>query len=267
MVARDRDAVQLRAIVPLVIAATKQLVGPAMIVTNNQKALVVTGSELLRPYEPKQLALVIALDGSQLVPVANWGLGRYAGVGLVELGAAIPSVTSEVTPLPITFVCATVETRGVPSALVTIEHVAGKYQRKLIPVHVDSVGTVGGMAGDVVARLASPIDASDLGTNVAGAILFSWFPADPVLGRKSEVLAVAIASPYTQGTVKPREHPVIAELLGLDDLGRALIAKGDHPEDRPELAQVTGEIAKAKDAARLPVMDSDDELRTKRHDT
>ena len=267
MSTRDRDAVQLRAVVPLVVAATKKLVGPAMIVTNNHKAIVVTASELLRPYEPRQLALVIALDGSQMVPVANWGLGRYSGVGLVELGAAIPAVTSQVTPLPINAVCATVDTRGAPSALVTIRAEGGGFTRELIPVHVDHVEGGGGMSDDVVARLATPIDATDIGKSIAGAILFSWFPADPVLGRKPEVLAVAIASPYLHGAFKPRAHAAMAELLGLDDLGRALISRGDKPEERPELGQVTGEIALVKDATDLPVLDAVDEIRKQREGT
>jgi hypothetical protein len=244
---RDRDAVQLRAVVPLVVAATKQLVGPAMIVANNAKAIAVAGSELLRPHNPKDLALAMSLDGSLLVPVANWGLGRYSGVGLVELGAAIPASTPDLTPLPINSVNASVDTRGAPSALVTITaKEGGGYQRELIPVYVDNVDGGGGGIGDDYTRLASPIEALDVGRLVAGAILFSWFPSDPVLGRKPEVLAVGIAYPYTLTALRPRDLPAFAEILGLDDLGRALLSKSEEPAERPELAQVTGEIAESK---------------------
>jgi hypothetical protein len=242
-VARDPDAVQLRAVVPLVVAATKQLVGPALIVTNNQRAIAVTGSELLRPHDAKSLALLTSLDGSSSVPVAAWGLGRYSGVGLVELGGPIAAATRDVTPLSLSAVHATVDSRGAPSALITIvANGDGTFDRVLVPVHVDHIDNPAGMVGDVLARLASPIEPADHGRSVAGAILFSWFPSDPVLGRKSEVVAVALAYPYTLGTFKPRDLPAIAELLGLDDLGRALITP-TQPDPRPELAQVTGEIA------------------------
>lgn len=242
--ARDPEAVQLRAVVPLVVAATRTLVGPAMIVTNNQRAIAVTGSELLRSHDARSLALLTSLDGSSSVPVAAWGLGRYSGVGLVELGGPIAATMRDVTPLQLAAVNATVDTRGAPSALVTIvPDGEGRFRRALVPVHVDNVDNPAGMAGDVLARLASPIDPADATQPVAGAVLFTWFPSDPVLGRKSEVVAVALAYPYTLGTFRPRDQPAIAELLGLDDLGRALISAAEPPEQRPELEQVTGEIA------------------------
>ena len=243
MTTRDPRAVEVRAVVPLVVAATKELVGPALIVTNNQRAIAVTGSELLRPHQAKSLALLTSLDGSTMVPVAAWGLGRYPGVGLVELGGPIAAATTDVTPLPISAVNATVDTRGAPSALVTITGKNGAFRRQLISVHVDHIANPAGMAGDVLARLASPIEPGNVGRPVAGAILFSWFPPDPMLGRPSEVVAVGIAYPYTLGTFKPRDLPAMAELLCLDDLGRSLITAARPPDPRPELAQVTGEIA------------------------
>ena len=55
--ARDRDALQLRAVAPLVVTATKELVAPAMLVTNGQKTIAVTSAELLRPWEAQQLSI------------------------------------------------------------------------------------------------------------------------------------------------------------------------------------------------------------------
>jgi hypothetical protein len=258
---RDHDAVQLRAVAPLVDATTRQLLGPVMLVTNGQKTIGITNSEILRAWEPSRLAIATALDGSALVPVANWYLGRYSGVGLVEL-APIESFT-DLTPLPIGAVCATAETRGAPSALVTIVAKDGGFAREVIPVHVDA-SDAGGMS-DEVTRLASPIEPMHVGHEIEGAVLFSWFPPDPVLGRKSEVLAVAIAYPYTLGILKPRDLPPFAELLGLDDLGRALIQSAQEvkPEDRPELHTVTGEIAEVRGGDRA-VLDPVEEIRKQR---
>ena len=250
MPGRDREAVQLRAVAPIVVAATKQLVGPAMLVTNGSKTIAITGSEVLRPWDPKKLAIATSLDGSHLVPVASWGLGRYSGVGLAELAQPIGDA-ADVLPLSIGAVCATVETRGAPSALVTIVAANGGFVREVIPVHVDNLD--GGMS-DELTRLASPMEPTHVGASVDGAILFSWFPPDPVLGRKSEVLAVAIGYPYLQNTFKPRDLPPMAELFGLDDLGRALI-RGVQPDPRPELHEVTGEIAEVRGDNDRPVLD------------
>lgn len=250
MPGRDRDAVQLRAVAPIVVAATKQLVGPAMLVTNGLKTIAITGSELLRAWDPTKLALATALDGSQLVPIASWGLGRYSSVGLVELARPIGDAP-DVVPLSIGAVCATVDTRGAPSALVTILAANGGFVREVIPVFVDSLD--GGMS-DELTRLASPIEPTHVGVDGDGAILFSWFPPDPVLGRTSEVLAVAIGYPYRQTTYKPRDLPPLVELFGLDDLGRALI-RGAQPDPRPELHEVTGEIAEVRSDGDRPVLD------------
>jgi hypothetical protein len=249
-------------VAPIVVTATKELVAPAMLVTNGTKTIAVTSAELLRPWEAQQLSIAIKLDGSALVPIATWGMGRYSGVGLVELGGPLPAST-EVTPVPIAAICATVDTRGAPAALVTITQTSGKLQRTLIPVHVDNVDSGGGMSDDIITRLASPIDAKDEGAAVDGAILFAWFPPDPVLGRKSEVLAVAMAYSYRIRTFQPRSNPAIAELCGLDDLGRALIQAKPVPQ-RPELSEVKGEIVDSKADTLAPVLDGLDEYRQKR---
>jgi len=260
--ARDRDAVQLRAVAPLVVTVTKELVAPVMLVTNGPKTMAVTSAELLRSWEAQQLSIATKLDGSELVPIVNWGMGRYSGVGLIEIASPFPS-GAEVAPIPIAAICATVDTRGAPAALVTITQNGSKYERTLIGVHVDNVDSGGGMSDDVITRLASPIDAGHDAAPIDGAILFAWFPPDPVLGRKSEVLAVALAYPYRMRTFQPRANPAIAELCGLDDLGRALIQAAPAPPRR-ELGEVKGEIVKSHADAPAPVLDGLDEYRQKR---
>jgi len=106
-------------------------------------------------------------------------------------------------------------------------------------VHVDNDD--GGGMSDTITRIASPLDPSHVSLDVEGAPVFAWFPPNPALGRKGEVLAVAVAYPYRAQTAKPRSHPVIAELVALDDLGRALISTQEH-DSREELTQVAGEI-------------------------
>lgn len=262
MPVRNRDVLQLRAVAPLLVTATKELVGSVLLATNGIKTVGVTSSELLRPWEAKQLSIATSLDGSQLLPLSSWGLGRYSGVGLIELGSA--TVTGgDVIPVEIGAVCASVETRGAPAAIVAISGKAPNLVRDVIPVWVDTVDTGGGMSDDVITKLATPQEPADATKLIDGAILFAWFPPDPVLGRKSEVLAVAMSYPYRTGTFKPRELPAFAELIGLDDLGRALISSAPVPE-RPELKQVTGEIADVKSDPLEPVLDGLDEYKKKR---
>ena len=240
----DPRAVQLRAVAPLVVTATKQFVAPVMLVSNGQKTIGVTNCELLRSWDAGKLSIATKLDGSELVPIATWGMGRYSGVGLVELVSQLVA-GPDVAPIEIASVCATVETRGAPAALVTITQSGDKFERTVIPVHVDAVESGGGMSDDVITRLVTPIDGGHLDTFVDGAIVFAWFPPDPVLGRKSEVLAVAMAYTYRVKAFQPRAHPAIAELCGLDDLGRALITVVP-PAVRPELSEVKGEIVDVK---------------------
>jgi hypothetical protein len=207
-----------------------------MLVENAGKTLGITSAEILRAYQGAQLRVLTELDGSQYVDVTNIGMGRYAGVGLLELARAIPDGAG-VKPLGLDHVNATSDTRGAPAAIVTI---TPALERMLIPVHVDSDD--GGGMSDTLTRIASPIEPAHVGLAIEGAPVFAWFPPNPALGRPGEVLAVAIAYPYRAQTAKPRELPVLAELVGLDDLGRALISTQDH-DTRPELEQVvSGEI-------------------------
>jgi hypothetical protein len=63
-----------------------------------------------------------------------------------------------------------------------------------------------------------------------------------VLGRQSEVIVVALGVPYRSKLYKPRELPALAELFGLEDLGRALPWQATNPEGSNELGQIAGEI-------------------------
>ena len=267
MPARDRDAVELRAVAPLVVTSTRALIGPVLLVTNGHKTIGMTSSELVRQWHPGQMSVLTALDGaaSTGVGVANWNMGRYSGVALIDLDGPL-APTKDVAPLPLANVCASSDTRGAPSAIVTIGATAAKaFVRELVAVHVDEVDT-GGMSDDI-GRLASPFDAAHAQVPVEGAVLFTWFPPDPVLGRRSEVLAVAMTYPYRQGAFAPRAPlPAIAEMIGLDDLGRALIQSAAPAPDRPELHEITGEIAEVK-ADKVPVLDGVDEYRLKRERT
>ena len=220
-----------------IVGTHQQLVGAVTLVQHAGKTLAVTSAELLRPHHGAQLRVLTELDGSKHVDIAGIGLGRYAGLGLLELAG--PVGDGDVRPLSIDHVCATNDTRGAPAGLVSIIQVGDAYERMLIAVHVD-IDDGGGMS-DTVVRIASPVEPAHAGLAVEGFPLFSWFPPNPALGRAGEVLVVAIAYPY-RGHAKPRELPVIAELVALDDLGRALISTQDH-DAGPELKQVAGEIA------------------------
>ena len=63
-----------------------------------------------------------------------------------------------------------------------------------------------------------------------------------MLGRPSEIVVVALGCTYRQKTFKPRALAALAELVGLDDLGRALPWAGGEPEGSNELRQIAGEI-------------------------
>nr|HEX4315603.1 hypothetical protein [Kofleriaceae bacterium] len=242
-------AKELRAVAPLVIAGTRQLVGTCTLVTNGAVTVGFTSSELLRLVAGQQLAIATKLDGSQLVPIGSWGPGAYTGLGLVTL--ATPFVVDprlDVMPIAIGSVCATVDNRGSPSVLVAMMPSPTGYARVVVPVHLDAVGD----GSDVVARLATPLDQADASVAVEGTPVFAWFPPDPALGRKSEVLALALAYAYRQQLYAPRGRPAIAELVGLDDLARAL--PYGSPEQEPELGQVAGEI---RDSELGPALDDD----------
>jgi hypothetical protein len=239
---RDVTASELRAVAPLVVTGPGgQLVGPCTLVTNGTQTIAFSSAELLR-LAPEPLAIALTLDGTRTLPVRAWSMGRALDMGIIELGAPFPADGPlDVQPLSIGSVCATVDTRGAPSALVTVERAEdGRgIARRIVPVHVDAVD--GGMSDDVLTRLASPDEPLDLDAPIAGAALFSWMPPDPVLGRPAEVLVVALASPYPSRTFKPRELPAIAQLAGLDDLARAVPWRGQ-AEEGNTLGLVAGEI-------------------------
>ncbi len=228
---------------PLVVPGDPlQLVGACTLVTNGALTIGFASAELLRR-APEKLAIATSLDGSKPIEVARWTQGRNSGIGIVELAAPFPKTEhGDVVPLSIGAVCATVDTRGAPAALVGIASDGGKLVRKFVPVYVDAVDG-GGMSDEVITRLATPIETRDVDATAEGCALFAWLPPDPVLGRGSEVVAVALALAYRTRTFKPRELPAIAELIGLDDLGGALpFDPQPKPEASNELAQVAGEI-------------------------
>ena len=234
----DRDAREVRSVAPLLVAG--QLIGPVTLVRNGDKTIGATDVELLRPHVGAQLSVATMLDGSAVVPVGNWGLSRSAGLGLIELASPVEAGL-DVRPLDLGAVCASVDTRGAPAVLVSIVRDGTGFARSWIPVVVDNDDSAG--MSDTAIRLASPLEDAHVGLAVDGASLFAWFPANPALGRASEVLVLGLAQAY-RGFSKPRERPVIAEIVGLDDLGRALIAsqRATEREAEPELTQVAGEI-------------------------
>jgi len=233
----DRDARELRSVAPLLVEG--KLVGPVTLVRNGGKTIGATDAELLRPYVGAQLTVATMLDGSAAIAVGNWGLSRHAGLGLVELVSPVEP-GCDIRPLDLGAVCASVDTRSTRAALVGIVSGASGFTRSWVPVQID-IDDGGGMIDGVI-RLASPLEDSHVGIAVDGASLFAWFPANPALGRASEVLVLGLAQAY-RGFSKPRDRPVIAEIVGLDDLGRALIAAQRGSEERePGLSQVAGEI-------------------------
>jgi len=239
------QATELVAVAPLVVTGGDKpvLVGPCTLVTNGTKTIAFSSAELLRN-APEPLGVALTMDGKTTLPVTQWIAARNLGMGIIELGAPYPKDNDDldVVPLELGAISATVDTRGAPSSLVTIVATATGFGRKAVPVFVDLVDGAG-MSDDVLARLASPIEAADVDAVVDGGALFSWMPADAVLGRPPEVVAVALGIAYKNSQFKPREHAAIAELLGLEDLGRALpfeaVAK---VEGSNELGQIAGEI-------------------------
>jgi hypothetical protein len=189
------------------------------------------------------------LDGSQTVAVGHWGLGRRAELALVELAGPIDSGL-DVRPLDLGAVCANVEPRGAPAALIGIARDRAGFARTFVPVHVDKDDS--SAKADAAPRLASPIEDGHVGMAMDGASLFAWFPPNPALARPGEVLVLGLAQVY-RGFAKPREHPVIAQIIGLDDLGRALLVAQKSEEREPELRQIAGEITDRGPAPAPPV--------------
>jgi hypothetical protein len=229
--------VELRAVAPLVIASTRQLVGACTLVSNGTTTIGFTSSELLRVVANQPLAIATKLDGSQLIPLATWGPGTYTGLGLCAF--ATPFVVDprlDVMPIAIGSVCASVDNRGAPTVLVSILPASNGFARVPVPVWVDTIGD----ASDVVARLLTTHESGDASVAVEGAPVFARFPPNAALGRPAETLALALAYAYRAGTYAPRGRPAIGEIVGLDDLGRALPYTA--PEHEPSLPNVAGEI-------------------------
>ena len=248
---RDPNAPELRAVAPLVALADggipntpPRFVAPITLIANGARVIGVTSAETLRTQPDARLAVATKLDGSATVDVVNWNVGRYSGIALVELDP-LPD-GSEVVPLSIGAVHASVNIHGAPASIITLVFAGGRYQRSQIPVYVDA-DDAGGMSDNLV-YLASPQQATHIQVPIEGASLFAWLPPDPALGRyQGEVVAFALGYPYRLGIAKPRETPVIAELASLEDLGRALITK-PAGEKEPVLAAVTGEIVDKADS-------------------
>lgn len=239
LVPRDPKAPQLRAVAPIVtLDGAPQLVAPVTLVANGARVVGVTSAELLRPLQGTPIGIATKLDGSATVQIATWTLGRYSGSALVELAAPIPE-GHDVVPLAIGAVHATVDVHGAPAAIATIVAKATGFERLVVPVYVDA-DDAGGMSDHAV-HLASPLDAVHSSLAIDGAPVFAWLPPDPALRRPRELVLFALAYPYRAQIAKPRSTPVLAELMGLEDLGRALISNPEH-DNGPELRAVTGEI-------------------------
>jgi hypothetical protein len=240
----DRErARELRAVAPLVAVAGNKLtlIGPCTLVQNAGKTIAFSSADALRR-GGEHLAIALTLDGVRTVPVASWTMGRDSRVALIELaGPFIDAPGFDVTPLSIGAVCASIDTRGAPSALVSVVVDGGKFARHAVPAHIDAVDTAG-MSDDTRSYLATAIEEDPDELTVDGSTLFAWLPPDPVLGRPSEVVALALAVPYRTKTAQPRERAAVAELCGLVDLARALPFGQAGSEASNELGQIAGEI-------------------------
>lgn len=234
--ARRSDAPELRCIAPLVVldAGGPRLAGPCMLVTNGAHAIAVASAEVLRRAgEP--LAILTRLDGSTRIAITAWQLARHAALGIVDLGEGVP-FTPEVHPLHLGSLSAAVETRGAPAALVAIAQRGTAFERVAIAVEV--VSDDGGGMSDEIVRLAVAQEPAPA-VPADGAALFAWMPADPVLGRASEVIAVALGVTPRANTAR---QAALAELASLEDIGRVLPWAEQTPPPQPALEQVAGEI-------------------------
>jgi len=223
-------------VAPLVVpeADGLRLAGPCMLVTNGSHAIAVASAEVLRR-AGDSLAILTQLDGSTYIAIKAWQLARHAGLGIVDLGEAA-AFTSEVQPLHLESVSATLETRGAPAALVAFAQQGKVFER--VAIAVDAISDDGGGMSDEITRLAIPHEPPPA-LLVDGAPLFAWMPANPVLGRPSEVVAVALG-------VTPRANSshraALAELASLEDIGRVLPWAEQTPPPQAALEQVAGEI-------------------------
>lgn len=213
----DRDAPALKAVAPIVCDGA--LVAPCTFVTSGTRTVGIASGERLRTAANKSLT-------ANGVPIATWKQG-WGGFAIVEPSGPIEGA------LDIGMVSASLDTRGAPAVLVGF---APDLARTIVQVDVDAIDSNG--MSDSSLRLASPREATDFDAD--GAALFAWFPAEPALGRKAEVVLVAMGITYRQGAFKPREQPPLAELIGLTELGRALAFSAPEPESRDKA--ITGEI-------------------------
>ena len=188
---RDRDARELRSVAALLV--DDQLVGPVTLVRHGGKIIGATEVELVRPHVGAKLTVATMLDGSQTAAVAHWGLSRRAELALIELAGPIDTGL-DVRPLDLGAVCANVEPRGAPAALVGIVRDGAGFSRAFVPVHVDKNDSSD--KPDVAPRLASPIEDGHVGMAMDGASLFAWFPPNPALARPGEVLVLGLAQAY-----------------------------------------------------------------------
>jgi hypothetical protein len=237
--ARRSDAPELRCVAPLVVlgAGGPQLAGPCMLVTNGVHTIAVASAEVLRRAgEP--LAILTRLDGSTHLAVKAWQLARHASLGIVDLGEGV-AFTPDIYPLHLGSLSAAIETRGAPSALVVFAQRDGRFERVAIGVNV-VVDDGGGMSDDI-ARLAIPLEAAPA-LRADGAVLFAWMPPDPVLGRGSEVIAVALGVTPRPRVYQPQPQPPLAELAPLEDIGRVLPWAEQTPPPQSGLGLVAGEI-------------------------
>jgi hypothetical protein len=221
-------------VAPLVTLGDKPtFVGPCTIVTNDERAVAFSSAEILRrAAEP--LVIYTRLDGSSSIPVKAWQLGMRGGVGLIDIPPGT-AFSTDVHPLHLSSVYATLDIRGAPAGVVSF---TASFERRVIGVHVDNADPT----GEDALWLATAASTDDDGVEIDGAPLFAWIPPDPVLGRGSEVVIVALAVTYQQGALAPRKRPPLAELVGLDDLSRVLPWAEQTPPPRAELEQVAGEI-------------------------
>ena len=231
---------ELRCVAPLVVLGPegRQLLGPCLLITNGMQTIAVASSEVLRTAR-EPLAILTRLDGSTHLLVKAWQLARHSAIGIIELGEGV-QFSPEIHPLHLSLLSAAVETRGAPSALITIRPEGSGFVREVIGVRIEVDDGVG--MSDELVRLVSPLDAVESGTLVDGSPLFAWMPPDPLLGRTSEVIAVAIGV-VARARTAPATSNAIAELVGLEDAGRALPWGETTPAPSNDLGQVAGEIA------------------------
>ncbi len=231
---------ELRCVAPLVVLgpAGPTLLGPCLLITNGTQTIAAASSEVLRKAgEP--LAILTRFDGSTRIEVKQWQLARRTALGIIDLGEGA-QFSPEIHPLHLSLLSAAIETRGAPAALITVRPAGTGFAREVIGVRIE-LDDGGGMSDEVV-RTASPIDEVEPGTLVDGSPLFAWMPPDPVLGRASEVIAVAIGV-VARARTAPGASNAIAELVGLEDAGRALPWGEPTPAPSNDLGQVAGEIA------------------------